>query len=128
MKQILVSSLLCCSLLAACATTKHSYTNAAPFPREPETAMGSDASVISGEIPQTGATEPTNVASVPKPTPAPTPLPRKREVVYAIPEPGKQGFARSPYHPEAGLIDCRGNPPGTEIKDPFTEGKTILIP
>ncbi|MEI8235072.1 MAG: hypothetical protein WCH57_10365 [Verrucomicrobiota bacterium] len=129
MKQIFVSSLLFCSLLAACATSKRTYTNAAPFPREPENAMGSDANVISGEFPQTEAVEPSATpAAAPKPTPVPTPQPRKREAVYAIAEPGKQGYARSPYHPEAGLIDCRGLPPGMEIKDPFTEGKNILVP
>ena len=131
MKQILVSSLLFCSLLAACTPTKHSYRNAAPFPRDTEnTAATDDANVLSGEIPPGGVEPGTMQTPAPKPipTPAPTPQQRKREAVYGIPEPGKPGFMRSPYHPEAGLIDYRSLPPATEIKDPYTEGKIILVP
>lgn len=39
----------------------------------------------------------------------------------------KPGFVRSPHAPEAGLIDIRGYPPGTEVRDPYS-GKPFLVP
>lgn len=123
MKQIAVSSLLVCSLLAACTPTKRTYHPVAPFPRETEQAISPDTQLLEEQ----GVPAPTPAPKL-ETTPAPTPQPRVRNAVYAIPEPGKPGFARSPYNPNAGLIDCRGNPPGMEIKDPFTEGKILLVP
>ena len=51
-----------------------------------------------------------------------------KQLLYGKPVPGKPGFLTSPYSPNAGLIDARGLPPGSEIKDAFTPGKTILVP
>jgi len=45
----------------------------------------------------------------------------------ASPVPGKPGFVTSPYKPDAGYIDVRGFPKGTEVKDPYT-GKAFLVP
>lgn len=39
----------------------------------------------------------------------------------------KPGFVRSPHAPQAGLIDIRGYPPGTEVQDPYS-GKPFLVP
>lgn len=59
--------------------------------------------------------------------PATTPAaPLKFE--YAVPIPGKPGYVRSPHDAKARPIDIRGLPPGTEIEDPFTPGKSILVP
>jgi hypothetical protein len=41
--------------------------------------------------------------------------------------PDRPGFIRSPLAPDAGLIDVRGMPSGTEIVDPYS-GQTIRIP
>ncbi len=59
------------------------------------------------------------------------PPPIKRMVPEERPSgkkiPGKPGFLTSPFAPEAGEIDVRGLPPGTEIKDPHT-GKHFFVP
>ena len=62
------------------------------------------------------------VASVPSQTKS-----LKRDIPYAIPVPNKPGFVTSPYAPKQGLVDVRGFPSGTEVKDPYT-GKTFLTP
>lgn len=51
----------------------------------------------------------------------------KRDIPYAIPVPNKPGFVTSPYAPKQGLVDVRGFPSGTEVKDPYT-GKIFLTP
>ena len=49
----------------------------------------------------------------------------KGQIPAALAGPG--GYVRSPFAPEAGLIDVRGFPSGTEIKCPYT-GKTFKTP
>jgi len=132
MKRILVFSLLSCTFLAACATHKVEKRTVNPpfgYTGEPNGAVAPDGNQPApGEVVPDAEAAATPVPAPPKPTPAPTPLPAKREAVYGIPVPGKLGFMKSPFHPEAGLIDYRGLPPGTEVKDPYTPGKIILVP
>jgi hypothetical protein len=52
---------------------------------------------------------------------------KKRDIPYGIPVPNKPGFVTSPYAPKQGLVDVRGFPSGTEVKDPYT-GKIFLTP
>jgi hypothetical protein len=52
---------------------------------------------------------------------------QKKDYPYATPVAGKPGFVTSPYAPYSGYVDVRGFPPGTEVKDPYTQ-KVFLVP
>jgi hypothetical protein len=70
-------------------------------------------------------------AAVNQVTSPPSSPPANREnstspVPYGSPVPNKPGFVYSPYNPKF-LIDVRGFPPGTEVKDPNT-GKLLKVP
>jgi hypothetical protein len=74
----------------------------------------------------------------PEPTESPEPVttrtassvparrPRK-DLPYGVSVPTKPGFVISPYSPNAGYVDIRGFPSGTEVKDPYT-GKVFITP
>src|SRR4051794_40555934 len=57
----------------------------------------------------------------------PEPSPRKNPE-YGIKIEGKAGYVKSPYDSQGRPIDVRGLPPGTEVEDPYTAGRTLLVP
>lgn len=72
------------------------------------------------------ATPPPQVpASTPPPAAPPTKV-AKGDYPYGIPVPGKPHLVESPYSPGK-YIDVEGFPPGTEVKDPYTD-KIFLVP
>jgi hypothetical protein len=61
----------------------------------------------------------------PVPTAAPTKV-AKGDYPYGIPVPGKPHLVESPFSPGK-YVDVEGFPPGTEVKDPYTD-KIFLVP
>ena len=79
-----------------------------------------------GPVQATGTPPPPPVSSA-QPTAAPPPTKvAKGDYPYGIPVPGKPHLVESPYSPGK-YIDVEGFPPGTEVKDPYTD-KIFLVP
>jgi hypothetical protein len=68
---------------------------------------------------------PTETAPSSPPSAAPTKV-AKGDYPYGIPVPGKPHLVESPYSPGK-YVDVEGFPPGTEVKDPYTD-KIFLVP
>jgi len=73
---------------------------------------------------QPPGTPQTAAPSSPPPA-APTKV-AKGDYPYGIPVPGKPHLVESPYSPGK-YVDVEGFPPGTEVKDPYTD-KIFLVP
>jgi hypothetical protein len=77
-----------------------------------------------GPVQPTGTPQAEAAASRPPPA-APTKV-AKGDYPYGIPVPGKPHLVESPYSPGK-YVDVEGFPPGTEVKDPYTD-KIFLVP
>jgi hypothetical protein len=77
-----------------------------------------------GPVQPTGTPQAEAAASTPPPA-APTRV-AKGDYPYGIPVPGKPHLVESPYSPGK-YVDVEGFPPGTEVKDPYTD-KIFLVP
>ncbi|HEY5893104.1 MAG TPA: hypothetical protein VIT91_07725 [Chthoniobacterales bacterium] len=74
----------------------------------------------------TPAPDVTSIAPEVTPVPTPTPTPAAQDYPVATAIEGKPGFVVSPYN-SSGIVDVRGYPPGTEVRDPYS-GKIFLVP
>jgi len=78
-----------------------------------------------GPVQPTG-TPPAETAPSSSPPPAAPTKVAKGDYPYGVPVPGKPHLVESPYSPGK-YIDVEGFPPGTEVKDPYTD-KIFLVP
>ena len=78
-----------------------------------------------GPVQATGTPPQTETAASAPPTAAPTKV-ATGDYPYGIPVPGKPHLVESPYSPGK-YVDVEGFPPGTEVKDPYTD-KIFLVP
>lgn len=128
---LLVALTIC--LISGCAD--HTPRENSPLPEPSRFGYGGtneDASFIESETttntpPPPDTSIATNPPANPFLPPAPQSTPVTHELPYGTPVPGKPGFVTSPHSPNAGYVDVRGFPPGTEVKDPYS-GKTFLVP
>jgi len=129
MKFSLFLAFLAASLLVSCSeeppppttqhrTARYPSTQTAEYP-PPQQPFNPNGPV------QPTSTPPAETAATPPPPAAPTKI-AKGDYPYGIPVPGKPHLVESPYSPGK-YIDVEGFPPGTEVKDPYTD-KIFLVP
>jgi hypothetical protein len=128
MKYTLSSALLAALLVSSCDT----YEEPPPRVRQPAARYPAE-----GQAPGPPQQQPFNPNGPERPepgteafaSPAPAASPikaSKGDYPYGIPVPGKPGLVTSPYVPGK-VVDVSGMPPGTEVKDPYTDYKKIFL-
>ena len=115
------------------------FTACDPKPKkQPETAAGPTAHNPKPQGPSTPTLSPDDGTKPKDPTAGdggnkpgnviPEPTTHRPNPEYGIKIEGKSGYVKSPYDSQGRPIDVRGLPPGTEVEDPYTPGRTLLVP
>lgn len=123
---LLLASLIALSLPACTEDEPPARRQAARYPEPATTAENPPTQQPFNPNAPPPETVDANAPANPAPAPA-APKTTKGDYPYGTPVPGKPGFVKSPYAGDQGLVDVRGFPPGTEVKDPFTN-KIFLVP
>lgn len=128
----LVLASITLSLLTGCANqplwVKHRKEADKPIPTRYEAPFNQDRESSSEEAP------PEQTVQLPRPSdrepqviePEPW-VPGRSPILFGIAIKDKPGFVLSPYAPQAGLVDVRGFPENTDVRDPYT-GKVMKVP
>jgi hypothetical protein len=130
MKFSLSLALLTAFFLASCSEeppppTSHNRPARYPATQPAEYPPQQQPFNPNGPVQPTGTPLPQTAVTTPPPPAAPTKV-AKGDYPYGIPVPGKPHLVESPYSPGK-YIDVEGFPPGTEVKDPYTD-KIFLVP
>jgi hypothetical protein len=127
-----LAAVMAIALLAACHDTtppppahRHPGFNGPPHETDDQTPEPATHSESSETKPDSETTKPDSHQAPANDTQ--TPPAKVGNYEYGKPVPGKPGYVTSPYAPYSGYVDVRNIPPGTEVKDPYTN-KIFLVP
>ena len=130
MKYLLSLMLLTAWLVASCDTEEpppsRMRQRAANYPAQPQAYPPQQQPFNPNGPERPENAPPTEVTTGPAPAAAPAKASTKGDYPYGIPVPGKAGLVTSPYVPGK-VVDVSGMPPGTEVKDPYTDYKKIFL-
>src|SRR5207244_8775843 len=128
MKSLLPLAFLAAFLISSCDTIDEpppSHHRPAKYPPQTQQQYPPQQQPFNPNGPE----HPENAAEEAAVGPAPSAAPAKAskgDYPYGIPVPGQPGLVTSPYVPGK-VVDVSGMPPGTEVKDPYTDYKKIFL-